>query len=75
MKNLALGLDALRRVGTRVVTVLPEPPVASRTLAGAVGTLRFHTPARATVSVSGDEATAVVDQLGGWLRGALAQAE
>jgi hypothetical protein len=57
---LRAELDALRRVGTRVVTVLPEPPVASRTLAGAVGTLRFHTPARATVSVSGDEATVVV---------------
>lgn len=57
---LRAELDALRRVGTHVVTILPEPPAASRTLAAAAGTLRFHGPVRVTLSVSGEEATVVV---------------
>ena len=59
-EQLRAELDALRRVGTHVVTILPEPPAASRTLAAAAGTLRFHHPVRVTLSVSGDEATVVV---------------
>lgn len=57
---LRAALVDLRRVGAQVVTILPETPAASRTLATAVGTLRLHRPVRVTLSVAGDEATVVV---------------
>ncbi|KRB78497.1 hypothetical protein ASE01_04335 [Nocardioides sp. Root190] len=57
---LRAELDELRRVGTRVVTILPDPPSASRTLATSIGTLRFHSPAQVTLSANIEEATLVV---------------
>lgn len=57
---LRAELDQLRRGGTRVVTILPDPPSASRTLATSVGTLRFHHPTQVTLSATIEEATLVV---------------
>jgi hypothetical protein len=57
---LRAELDQLRRGGTRVVTILPDPPSASRTLATSIGTLRFHHPVQVTLSGTIEESTLVV---------------
>ncbi|WP_157514789.1 ATP-binding protein [Nocardioides sp. J54] len=53
-------LDALRRTGAQVDTIMPEPPPATRTLATALGTVRRFGPDHVTVSGTGDEAMVVV---------------
>jgi hypothetical protein len=57
---LRAELDELRRGGTNVVTILPDPPSASRTLATSIGTLRFHHPVQVTLSGTIEESTLVV---------------
>lgn len=57
---LRAELDALRRTGARVDTILPEPPPATRTLAAALGAVRRTGPGHVTVSGNADEATVVI---------------
>ncbi|HWJ09162.1 MAG TPA: hypothetical protein VNS46_07280 [Nocardioides sp.] len=57
---LRAELDALRRTGAQVDTILPEPPPATRTLAAALGAVRRIEPHHVTVSGNADEATVVI---------------
>lgn len=57
---LRAELDALRRTGAQVDTILPEPPPATRTLAAALGAVRRIGPGHVTVSGNADEATVVI---------------
>ncbi|HWJ66981.1 MAG TPA: hypothetical protein VNT31_09915 [Nocardioides sp.] len=58
--DLRAELDALRRSGVRVDTILTEPPPASRTLAAALSSLRGSAAEQVTVSGTGDETMVVV---------------
>lgn len=57
---LRAELDALRRTGAQVDTILPAPPPATRTLAAALGAVRRIGPGHVTVSGNADEATVVI---------------
>lgn len=57
---LRAELDALRRTGAQVDTILPAPPPATRTLAAALGAVRRIGARHVTVSSNADEATVVI---------------